>query len=97
MPIWLVQIIALFVQEILKEILEDVDWAEAAAKFEQWVRDKVPGERFDNAAAFMARVFFDVLESVLKKNPNLSFKQAAKIARRQLPMALARAAAKKAG
>lgn len=92
MPIWLFQLILLFAKEVLKEILEDVDWSAAKVQFEAWARKMTPGDRFDDAAAFMAGIFFDILASVLKKNPSLTFKAAAKIARRELPMALARAA-----
>lgn len=91
MPTWLFSLIALFVKEVLQEILKDVDWTKAKADFIEWARKAMPGERLDDAAEFMASVFFDVLESVLKENPSLTFKAASRIAKRRLPLALARA------
>lgn len=91
MPIWLFALIAQFVKEVLQEVLKDVDWAGAKLKFEDFARRVTPGTRFDDAAAFLSRVFFDVLAGVLKENPNLTFAQAARISKRRLPMALAMA------
>lgn len=97
MPIWLFQLIALFVKEVLKDVLKGTDWKKAHDDFQAWARKAMPGDRFDDAAAFMAGVFFDLLKVVLGENPQLEFKAAAKIARRRLPMALAQAAVAKKG
>lgn len=90
MPFWLLQLVLMFATEILKEILEGTDWEAAKARFQEFARKAMPGKALDDTAAFIAGVCLDLIAAQLKKNPELTVRQAARIARQKLPMELAR-------
>jgi len=67
-----------FVERQIKKWGKDLDWAKVKVDLVKRIRALVPGERFDDAAAFMVEVIVDLVEMYVKQGltPELAAIQA---------------------